>query len=132
MLQRGRKSAASQVVPLVDGTPPVLQAPANLAPVEREVFENLVATIDRKHFRPSDLPLLCAYCRAIVFEERAGRELTQDPTNTKWLAVWEKAGRAIVQLAGKLRLSPQSRQHATTTARMSTYSGPRPWDDARR
>jgi hypothetical protein len=71
--------------------------------------------------------LVVAYVRAIAFEVQAAKELAADPLNTRWLAVWEKAGRSMVALAAKLRLCPQSRQHPRTTARMPPQSGPRPW-----
>src|SRR5262245_50765797 len=102
MLQRGRKSSAALAVPVVDGSPPRLEPPANLIADERAIFNNLVDAVDRRHFRPSDLPLLCAYVRAIALETRAAQELREHPLDSKALTVWEKAGRSMVSLSARL------------------------------
>jgi hypothetical protein len=128
MLQRGRRSSASFVVPPVDGSPPRLEPPASLGSDERDVFLELVAATDRRHFRQSDMPLLASYCRAAVLEQRSARELAANPLDHKWLAVWEKSTRALVSLSLRLKLSPQSRQHPKTTARMPERIGRQPWD----
>ena len=127
MLQRGRKSSVALDVPSVDGAPPALRPPPTLNGEEAKVFVALVEAADRKHFRSSDAPLLAAYARAIVFEACAAADLTKDPTNSKALALWEKASRSMVALAMRLRLSPQSRATAKTVGRQ----GPRlpvPWE----
>ena len=113
--------------PHADGSPPALAPPSALSPDERAAFLALVASIDRKHLHESDLPLVVNYVRAIVLEQRAAAELTTDPTNTRWLALWEKSSRQMTASAARLRLSPQSRQpHAATGRRPPT--GPRPWE----
>ena len=104
-----RKSSASLAVLSVDGSPPRLQSPATLSPTERDIFTSLVSTVDRRHFRPSDLPLLSSYCRAIDLEARAAKALTDDPCDKQWLSAWEKASRVMVALSMRLRLSPQAR-----------------------
>ena len=126
MLQRGRKSSASLALPMVDGGPARLAPPPSLSDPERATFISLVESVDRRHFRPSDVPLLCAYCRAIVLEVRAARELAQSPLDNKWLSLWEKSSRAMVALAGKLRLCPQSRLDPKSAHR-ERVPGPRPW-----
>lgn len=126
MLQRGRKSSSSLTVPVVDGTPSPLAAPTSLSKEERALFEELVATVDRRHFRASDAPLMAAYVRGILLEQRSVKELSADPSNTRALAVWEKATRALVSLSGRLQLCPQGRQHPRTAARLPPV-GPRPW-----
>jgi hypothetical protein len=126
MLQRGRKSSATLTAPTVDGGPSRLAAPSSLNEREHAIFEQLVGAVDSRHFRPSDMPLLCAYVRAISIEQQAATQLTADPTDGKSLVLWEKATRALVSLSLRLRLSPQSRQHPRSTARMPP-AGPRPW-----
>src|SRR5262245_34275641 len=130
MAQRGRRSSAALSVPPIDGSPPRLVPPLSLSLEEHAIFNELVDAVDRRPFRKSDLPLVCAYTRAIRFESFAAGELAQDPTNSKMLALWEKSSRAIVALSAKLRLNPQSRQHARTTQRLPP-PGPRPWDVVR-
>jgi hypothetical protein len=56
------------------GGPPRLTAPPELAESERRVFADIVGACEPAHFRPSDLPLLTAYCRAVVLEQEAARE----------------------------------------------------------
>jgi hypothetical protein len=103
-----RRSAASLAFPSVTGAPPRLLPPADLAPDERQVFCDLVATSKPDAFRASDLPLLSAYTRAIALERRSAEELAAG--DDKALARWEKATKAMVALSMRLRLSPQSRQ----------------------
>jgi hypothetical protein len=126
--QHGRKGKAQLGLVSVDGRPPRLEPPPELGEIEREIFISLVSSVNTGHFQLSDRPLVVAYGRAIGFEQRAAQELAADPTSTRWLAVWEKAQRAMVALALRLRLSPQSRTR--TGAKSPDRHGPRPWESA--
>ena len=79
MRQRGRKTAASFEVLNVDGSPDRLQPPDHLSADERRRFANIVANCDARHFRPSDVPLLCRFCEADALAERAAKELRKNP-----------------------------------------------------
>ena len=103
-----RRSAASFAIPSVTGAPVRLSSPADLTAPERAIFLDLVAASKPDAFRASDLPLLCAYCRAIALEVRSAQELAAG--DDKALVRWEKATKAMVALSMRLRLSPQSRQ----------------------
>jgi len=103
-----RRSAASFAIPSVTGAPPRLSPSADLAPDERQVFCDLVASSKPDAFRSSDSPLLAAYCRAIALERRSAQELAAG--DEKALARWNGATKAMVALSMRLRLSPQSRQ----------------------
>ena len=59
----------------VDGTLPRLSPPADLGELERKTFLDIVLACKPSHFQPSDLPLLAAYCRAIVLERQASNAL---------------------------------------------------------
>ena len=85
MLQRGRKGTASFVLPSVDGQPDRLEPPTTLSEDERDVFKDIVSTVDRRHFRPSDLPLVVAYARGIAFEREAARQLKANPPRASML-----------------------------------------------
>ena len=123
-----RKSSAALLSMLaVDGSPPRLKPPATLSQAERDIFTSLVSTVDRRHFRPSDLPLLSSYCRAIDLEARAAKALADDPCDKQWLSVWEKSVRAMTALSMRLRLSPQARLPDRAVARQKPVIGPRPW-----
>jgi hypothetical protein len=103
-----RRSAASFAIPSVTGLPPRPTPPADLDEPERSVFIDLVAASKPDHFRSSDLPLLAAYCRAIVLERRSAQELAAG--DDKAVVRWNAATKAMVSLSMRLRLSPQSRQ----------------------
>lgn len=109
-----RKSTAALLLPPVDGASPRLKPPASLSAPEAQLFRDLIAAVDRKHFRSSDLPLLCRYVEAAVLAEEAARELREhgaviDGRPSPWLVVQEKCVRTIGSLSLRLKLSPQSR-----------------------
>ena len=114
MLQRGRKGTASFVLPSVDGQPDRLEPPVTLSEDERVIFKDLVGAVDRRHFRPSDVPLVLAYVRGIAFERAAAEQLKANPAEGKYVVAWERAIKVLVALSARLRLCPQSRQHPQT------------------
>jgi hypothetical protein len=126
MLQRGRKSGAAIAVAGVSGAPARLKPPPSLSAAERVVFIDLVEAVDPKHFRASDMPLLCAYVHAVVLEASAAKKLAKD---SKALVLWEKSSRAMVALAARLRLCPQSRLDPKTVARQRVVPTAYPWDE---
>jgi hypothetical protein len=127
MKQRGRKSAASLAVSCPEDPATRLEPPRSLSVAERKAFRDLVAAVVPEHFVHCDLPLVCAYVRATALEERAAVQLRKTPTDSKWLAVWEKSQRALVSLSLRLRLSPQARVRNT---KPDPYAGGRlkPWE----
>src|SRR5262245_10611836 len=78
MRQRGRKSGASLAVTAVDGLPSKLKPPPSLSQAECEIFVAVVGACDRRHFRPSDLPLLVRYCEAHALADQAAAQLRQE------------------------------------------------------
>jgi hypothetical protein len=116
-----RKSSASLGVRAVDGRPSPLRPPPSLNEDERKIFVDLVATTDADHFVASDVPVLVVFCRAVAMEQWAAARLRKAPDG-KWLAVWERAARAVTTLSAKLRLCPQSRrQYAKAPGRPLSY-----------
>jgi phage terminase small subunit len=131
MRQRGRKSAAALAVVDVTGQPPRLEPPESLSDAERAVFIDIAGSVGRRHFQPSDMPLLVAYVRAILMEQEASHELSDNGAvhggkASPWLVVLEKAQRAMVALSGRLRLSPQARSPSAIAK--EAPPGRRPWD----
>jgi hypothetical protein len=54
--------------------------------------------------------------------ERAVQELQHKNAESRWLTMWEKATRAMVALALRLRISPQSRApNAPKREKLSAY-----------
>jgi phage terminase small subunit len=85
-----------------------------LGEVERRLFIDLIGASKPEAFRPSDLPLLCAYCRAIAKERQAWARLEAegdvvDGKPSPWLAVWAQAHKSMIAFSHRLRLSPQGR-----------------------
>jgi phage terminase small subunit len=109
-----RKSAAALAFPGVIRTER-LTAPADLNPDERAVFVGIVGTVAADHFRPSDLPLLSAYVRAIVREREASEHLAQgvvsiDNKLSSWVTVQAQALKQMLSLARMLKLTPLARR----------------------
>ena len=117
MRQRGRKSSAELVFPVIEHRPGVTP-PSSLTKAERSLFIELVANAE--HLRPTDTPLLASYVQATIASRRSAR----DPSKVD---VWEKATRLQVSLATKLRLTAQSRTDTRTVGRQEPQ-GPHPWD----
>jgi hypothetical protein len=123
-----RKPAAASNVIAMDTRALRLRPPANLPQPERDLFVAVIAANQPAYFRESDMPLLVQYCAATVLSERAMAELRAAPIvdgkPSAWLAVFEKASRAMVALSMRLRLSPQSRAANNPTRpapRLSAY-----------
>ena len=122
MRQRGRKSATSLQIPVIDAARIPLAPPAHLAAAERQRFVDLVASCDPGHFCEADVSLLCRYIEHDLQAERAARELRthgavlSNGRPSGWLVVQEKAVRALTALAMRLRIGPQSRIDRKSTA----------------
>jgi phage terminase small subunit len=116
-----RKSAAELSVIPTEGRSNIFHPPASLSQIERAVFVDLISSVDGKHFRQSDVPLICRYVEAVVLAEEAAAHLRKGAVvNGKaspWITVQEKAVRAMVALSMRLRLSPQARLTRQTASR---------------
>jgi hypothetical protein len=123
MRQRGRRSVASNLVPLaMRGEPPRLSPPSFLSAEEVALFNEVVGACDVSHFRKSDEPLLVAFIQATLMS----RDAAHDPSK---ILVWEKATRMQATLATRLRLAPQSRLDPKTVGRHAEPPrGPKPWE----
>jgi phage terminase small subunit len=132
--QMPRKSAAALATPPINGEPPRLQPPASLSETEQAIFTAVVGACDAKHFRKSDLPLLCRFCELTALADQAGRELREngavlDGKPSPWIVVQEKCVRGLVALSARLRLCPQSRTDPKTTGRQRPSLYRKPWED---
>jgi phage terminase small subunit len=82
---------------------------------EKKVFVALVAAVPATQFMAADLSLICRWCEWTVAAERAAAhiaaegEVTNDGKLSPWVAIREKATKALTGLALRLRLGPQSR-----------------------
>jgi phage terminase small subunit len=92
-----------------------LTPPVELSESERAIFLDIVGTVAADHFRPSDLVLLSAYCRAIVREREASEHLAQgvvsiDNKLSSWVIVQASALKQMLSLARMLKLTPLARR----------------------
>jgi phage terminase small subunit len=104
--------------------PPGLSEPARL------VFLEVVAANGPEHFTRADMPLLLAYCTACSMERQASAALEREGLivggrASPWLTVQEKQTRAMVALAMRLRLAPQSRLDSRAAGRSAGRRGAR-------
>ena len=109
-------TSRSSDLKLIQGTPLRLRPPDDLTKAEKQVFVEIVGSVDAGHFRQTDLPLLASYAVAVCQERTANQRLRVDGYVVKdgtkispWVVVAEKAHRAMMALSTRLRLSPQSR-----------------------
>jgi phage terminase small subunit len=125
MGRRGPKSSAElSVIPLSPG-PNRLQPPPHLGSDEAKIFREIVTSCDPRHFAPSDVYLLAAYCDAVVISRRAAAALREDQGAA---AVWERSVRVLATLATRLRLAPQARNDPKTTGRLARGWQPSAYD----
>jgi phage terminase small subunit len=99
----------------VTGTPERLKPPRGLSDIQRKFFIEIVTAVPSEHFRPSDAPLLAAYCRACADEIEAAERKSQegaviDGKRSAWDAVQRDAAKSMGVLAGLLRLTPRARK----------------------
>jgi phage terminase small subunit len=121
-----RSSASLSVVPSIAFSAR-LAPPADLSPEERAIFISLVGSKRVEAFEPSDMPLLCAYCTAIVLEQRAAAALRAEGpviagSPSPWLQAHAQAVKYMLALSLRLRLSPQGRRSPDRPGRVPVLS----------
>ena len=142
MKQRGRVSAASMAVAVMDAAPgtPRLAATVLLTDAERDVWAALVNDMPAEHFSAKDVPNLEAYCRHVMYGRLLADRIQQ--FNPAWLdtddgpkrydkllSMHEREVRAASSLATRLRITPQSLQHPETAGRRAGKPKTRkPWE----
>lgn len=127
-----RESAASAAFPRADAVSSRPQPPPDLSPEAREIFEGLVRTAPKNHFRASDAAVLAVYAVAVATSRRAERELKDGPITaagrtSPWVKIQNDAAKTIASLSMRLRLCPQARMTARANGRQRDYVGPPPW-----
>ena len=135
MAKTGKKSAAElemTAFKLASSSPqPPPTPPEILSPEEQALFKQLRGA--NPHITESDVPMLVAYCQAISMTHRLGRG--DDVLN------WERAVRATMAIATKLKLTPQADRRVDRTGGVGVTwkqlaelneeaaEQPRPWED---
>jgi hypothetical protein len=130
MAQRGRKSAESLGLTVIDVQAQRLRAPNYLKAQEKVIFEHIVSNCAPTHFKASEIPMLALYCTAIHLARFYADGIGDDPAAGKG---WTENARLAASLATKLRLTPQTRFDARAAERYSltvSAESPRPWESA--
>jgi hypothetical protein len=114
MAQRGRKSSLNVVPLAVNVGRPQLTAPATLTKPERRLFIEIATA--NLHLKVGDVPLLAMYVQGLAKVQKLAKQAD--------VAAWEKGVRAVLSMATKLRITPQSTTHPETAARKRAQSPP--------
>ena len=142
MAQRGRKSAASVAVSVIDSPLDAFpQPPSYLSPEQDETWRVVITSRGGDLIAPESYPVLIEYCRAVTGSNQVAAQLDAfDPEWAKddeglkrWdklLAMQDRQAKTVASLAAKLRLTPSSRVQAISAGRNADKGVKRkPWED---
>jgi hypothetical protein len=142
MKQRGRKSAASQGLPVASPQTQVVRrpdAPLDLTPEESQEWNRVTEAMPADWFSPESFPLLSQYCRHIVSARRVSQLIDQEIARTdvdvaqidKLLQMQSRETASLKAMAASMRLSQQASYSARGAggekSRRNTVK--RPWED---
>ena len=120
-----------------EAAPRRLKPSARLTGRARAIFTETVNDCVLGHFKPSDRPILEAFCLAAALVEQAGEEMTArgvviDEKPSPWVGVFVSATKTMNALALRLRISPQSRTSRAPKSQVGPTSFYDTWepDDA--
>lgn len=142
MSKRGRPSAASQEVAVIDGAVALIERPEpplHLTPDEEIEWTAVVSSLPANWFPRETHPLLEQYCRHSVTARRLGEMMDQafarpelELSEVKEItAMQSKMTASMKALAASMRISQQSTyqpQAANTSKRKNATTVKRPWD----
>jgi len=100
-----------------------IKPPADASATVRELSAEILASQPPDHWRAGDEFLVEQHAQSILAAREAHRHLEIEgyvfPNGraNPWIIIWEKANRATVATAAKLRLSPQQRRDGKATER---------------
>ncbi len=136
MNARGRKATRLATVTALPLR--MLEPPADLTPAQADVWAAIVATKPSDWFGADTVPLLAAYCRAVIEHRWISAQI--DAKKDEWLLdergfelydratkLQERQARMMSSLATKMRLTQQSQYGARGAARNNRPAGAKPW-----
>ena len=143
MRKRGRKSSAELSIAAVSAETRRPSPPAELTERQAEIWQDIVNTQPGGWFRPSEEPLLVAFCRHVVSANWISKQIDtfhcengELETLDRLLRMHERETRALSSLATRMRFTQQARMHPRTAGRAETSPNGgrklwerRPWDD---
>ena len=108
-----RQPGAAQAFTATSTARPVLRAPSDLDPLEKEVFTDIILGCPVDHFWPGDTALIAHLARNIVLARVAFGEMkaaghVSDGKVSPWLAVLQHASKEMRATSRMLSLSPAS------------------------
>ena len=140
MKQRGRKSSAELSVASIS-TIKRIPPPQHLSKEAATTWRAIMSLSSSEMIQPEAYPILVEYCRSIEQADLLAVEIGQcEPAWLKddeglkrfntLLAMMERLTRAILSCAVKLRLTPSTRFHSETAARISSKASQehKPWE----
>lgn len=127
MQQKGRKSVQSLTIVLLGRKPPP-PPPAGLSEEATATWRAVTESLPPDYFRPSDLPLLEAYCTSAELAGKARGWLAK-AFSPEAHRVHREALADLTRLARALRLCPSTRTRADSAALRQPELGERPWID---
>jgi hypothetical protein len=95
----------------------------NIPATVRQLMEIIIDSQPAEHWEDADRFLIEQHAQSILAAREAHAHLQKegyilkDGRQNRWLLVWEKATRATIASAAKLRLAPQQRYDAKRAAR---------------
>lgn len=124
-----RKSLAALAAPPIDVSRIRIEPPPSLSAPVREIFRQVVGSVDAQHLRPCDVPTVETYCEAVHLARTAAAQIALegaviDGRASAWVGIQERAHRSVASLGRALRLTPHSRSDRKV-AGTSTRPGPR-------
>ena len=141
MAARGRKSAASLAVAVVDsGLSKFPEPSAYLSPEQDTVWRSVISSRGGDLISPESYPVLIEYCRAVDSSNKVASQLdafspdwaNDDEGLKRWdklLAMQDRLAKTIASLGAKLRLTPSSRVQAISAGRNADKGAKRkPWE----
>lgn len=141
MAQRGRKSAASLSVAVIDQELSKLpEPPAYLSPEQDDIWRVVISSRGGDLVAPEAFPVLVEYCRAVTSANQVASQLdafspawaSDDEGLKRWdklLAMQDRLAKTIASLGAKLRLTPSSRVQAISAGRNADKGAKRkPWE----
>ncbi len=108
-----RQSSAAQSFAANGTTRQLIQPPADLNPLEKQEFINVVLGSPANHFLPADISMISLHARHIVGERIAFGEFQASPIvdgrPSPWLAVMVAHARVLTTTARRLNINPAGR-----------------------
>jgi len=114
--------------------PTRIDPPSDLSARQKELWRDVMNTKPPEWFEDDTYPLLRAYVTHVDTYERLSQEIQtydlSDPAVDRLIKLQDLQGRAMGNLAVKMRLTQQSRYtpKAAATANKKAASGKKPWE----